>query len=110
MAPAFVGDTMPGSWGATYGWRARRSSSAAILPGVRMKSTALAAIAASGMPSYLALDGSWAKVMPPSALMAASPSVPSEAAPDRTMPMARLPRVLANDRKKPSIGMGGRCR
>ncbi len=61
------------------------------------------------MPSYLALAGSWAKVMPPSALMAPMPSVPSEAAPDSTTPMARWPSVLASERKKESIGRGGRC-
>ena len=37
---------------------------------------------------------SWAKVIPPSALISSSPSVPSVAVPDRITPIARCPLVL----------------
>jgi hypothetical protein len=37
------------------------------------------AMAARGMPSYLALSGVWAKARPPCVLISRSPSAPSEA-------------------------------
>ena len=60
-----------------------RAISLAMPAGVRMKSTQPEAIALAGMPSYLAELGSWAKVMPASPLMAATPRVPSDAVPER---------------------------
>ena len=41
------------------------------------------------MPSYLAVSGTWTKVMPPADLIARSPRVPSDPVPDRMIPMAR---------------------
>ena len=48
-------------------------------------------MALRGMPSYAAELGSWAKAMPPSALIALTPSVPSEAVPDRITPIDLVP-------------------
>ena len=56
--------------------------------GASTKSTQPAAIALCGIESYLA-DSSWAKVIPPSALIASSPNVPSVAVPESTTPIAR---------------------
>src|SRR5438445_7420088 len=56
----------------------------------RTKSTQPAAMALCGMPSNLADFSSWAKVTPPSALIAPSPKVPSEAVPERITPIALL--------------------
>lgn len=53
-----------------------------------MKSTEPLPTALCGMPSCLADSRSWAKVMPPAALISASPSVPSEPVPDRITPIA----------------------
>ncbi len=75
--------------------------------GGRTKSTQPAATALRGMPSYLADFSSCAKVMPPADLMASSPRVPSDAVPDRTTPIARLPASSAREPKKWSIGMPG---
>ena len=47
------------------------------------------AIAARGMPSYLARLGSCANVMPPAALISRSPERPSDAVPESTTPIAR---------------------
>jgi hypothetical protein len=57
-------------------------------------------MALRGMPSYFALLMSWAKVMPPSLLIAFSPMVPSEAVPERITPIARLPRSAASEARK----------
>ena len=65
-----------------------RASSAAICSGANTKSTTPDAIALRGIESYFA-ESSCAKVTPPSALMASSPTVPSLAVPDSTTPMAR---------------------
>ncbi len=59
--------------------------------GGRTKSTHPEAMALRGMPSYAAEAGSWAKAMPPSALIAFAPSVPSEPVPDRITPIPLLP-------------------
>ena len=67
-----------------------------------MWSTTPAATALRGMDSNFA-EPSWAKVIPPSALMASSPNVPSLAVPDNTMPMARSCWSCASDSKKKSI-------
>src|SRR5438874_12549665 len=56
-------------------------------------------MALCGMPSNLADFSSWAKVMPPSALVAANPKVPSEAVPERITPIALLPWSSASERK-----------
>src|SRR6185369_8899578 len=71
----------------TQGCFAIRASSLAIFFGESTRSTQPAATALRGMEGYLA-DSSWARVIPPSALMASSPSVPSIAVPERTTPMA----------------------
>ena len=47
----------------------------------------------------------WAKVMPPAALIASRPRVPSESPPDSTTPMALSPRSRASDSKKPSMAL-----
>ena len=47
-------------------------------------------MALRGILSYLADFGACAKVIPPSALIASNPSVPSVAVPDRMTPMARV--------------------
>jgi hypothetical protein len=62
-------------------------------------------MALRGMPSYAAEPGSCAKAMPPSALIALTPRVPSEAVPDKITPMALLPCARASVRRKESIGM-----
>ena len=58
--------------------------------GGRTKSTAPEAIALRGMPSNFADCGASANVMPPAALIAFSPSAPSDAVPERITPIARL--------------------
>ena len=58
-----------------------------------------------GMPRYFADCSSWTKVMPPSALIARRPSVPSEPVPDSTTPIARPSASFASERKKWSIGV-----
>ncbi len=81
-----------------------RAISLAIPSGVSTMSTAPDKIALRGMPSYCAEAGSWANVQPPSALIACTPIVPSEAIPDRTTPIACSFRSSASDRKNRSIG------
>ena len=63
------------------------------------------AIAARGMPSYLAESGVCAIVMPPTALISLMPIAPSEAVPDRMTPMARSCAQRARDSKKTSMGL-----
>jgi hypothetical protein len=77
-------------------------SSLAMSSGFSTKSTQPAAIALRGMESYRA-DSSCANVIPPSALMASNPSVPSVAVPDRITPIARPPWSCASDSRKMSI-------
>ena len=79
-------------------------SSAAIWAGGSVKSTHPDAMALAGMLENWADAGSCANVMPPSALMASSPRVPSEAVPDSTTPMALLFRSSASETKNPSMG------
>ena len=57
-------------------------------------------MALRGMPSYRAVEGSWAKVMPPSALMSSRPSVPSAPVPEKTIPIAPAPWLSASERMK----------
>ena len=70
-----------------------RTISRAISSGGSTKSTQPEAMALCGIPSCWAV-ASWAKVMPPSPLIASRPSVPSEAVPDRTTPMRLVPPVF----------------
>ena len=93
------------SAGPTKGCDPILASSSAILSGGSTKSTQPLATALRGMVSYFADFSSWAKVIPPSALMAFSPSVPSVAVPERITPIALLCRVSASDCRKKSIGM-----
>jgi hypothetical protein len=53
-----------------------------------------------GIPGNFALASSCANAMPPAALIAFSPIVPSEALPESTTPMALFPRCDASDSKK----------
>ena len=46
-------------------------------------------MAERGIPSYLAVSGTWTKVTPPTALIARRPRVPSEPVPERITPTAR---------------------
>ena len=57
--------------------------------------TAPAEIALVGIADQAAVFGSCAKVTPPSALMAFSPSVPSDPLPERITPMAAVFRSRA---------------
>src|SRR5256712_4516315 len=75
--------------------------------GGRTKSTAPEAMALRGMPSNFADCGASANVMPPSALIAFSPSAPSDALPERITPIARMFMSSASERRKRSIGMWG---
>jgi hypothetical protein len=59
-----------------------------MLSGERAKSTHYTAMTLHGIESQHA-KSSWAQVIPPSALIATSPSVPSVAVPDRITPIAR---------------------
>ena len=95
--------------GDRYGCRPIRASSRAMASGGRTKSTQPLLSALCGMPEYLADTASWAKVMPPSALISSSPSVPSEPLPDRITPMAPAPRSAASDWRKRSIGRFRPC-
>ena len=52
-----------------------------------------------GMPEYFAEAASCANVIPPSFLMAATPSVPSDAVPDSTTPMQYGGHFLEIDRR-----------
>jgi hypothetical protein len=70
-----------------------------------MKSMHPAFTALRGMLSYFADSSSWANVIPPAALMARHPSVPSEAVPDKMTPIACCPAFSASERKKSLIGM-----
>src|SRR6058998_3565363 len=64
--------------------------------GGRTKSTAPEATALRGMLSNFADCGASANVVPPSALIAFSPSAPSDALPERITPIAR-PRSQVQD-------------
>ena len=61
---------------------------AAMSDGDATTSTICVAIAARGIPSYLAVAGSCANVMPSIVLISQMPSAPSDAVPDNTTPMA----------------------
>src|SRR5438128_12150341 len=91
--------------GVRYGWVRILVSSLPTAYGERTKSTQPAAMALLGMPSNLADFSSWAKVIPPSALIAVNPKVPSEAVPERITPIALLLWSSASERKNRSIGM-----
>ena len=64
-----------------------------------------AAMALRGIPSYRADSGSWANEMPPAALTALQPSVPSLPVPDMTTATAWLPFTSASVRRNRSTGM-----
>ena len=71
-------------------WTIRGSAAGALgRIGLPARATAPELIALCGIPSNLAEWGSCAKVTPSSALMAFSPSVPSEPVPDKMTPMVR---------------------
>ena len=61
-------------------------------------------MALPGISEYRADFSFWAKVIPPLALIACSPSVPSEPIPERMTPMARLCLSSASEHRNPSIG------
>ncbi len=88
--------------GATSGWCAMRAISSAISAGASTKSTLPEATALRGMELCWALSFC-AKVMPPSALIASSPSVPSDMAPESTTPMALCPQCFAREVKNKSM-------
>jgi hypothetical protein len=67
------------------------------------RSATPATMALRGMESNLAVCASCTRVMPPSALMALSPSTPSEAEPDSSTPTARPPWSPARERRKKSM-------
>src|SRR5512133_1215992 len=67
--------------------------------------SATAPIAAEGMPSNLAVAGSWTMQRPPASWMARRPSAPSDPVPERTTPTASDPCSSASDRKKPSTAI-----
>ena len=71
-----------------YGSFAKLLNLPAISSGDSTKSTTPAAIALRGMEAERADSGRWAKVIPPAALIASKPTVPSEAVPDKTTPIA----------------------
>ena len=73
-----------------YGWREIFTSSVAISGGERTRSIIPVAMAARGMPSYFAVSGTWAMVMPPTALISRTPMAPSDAVPERITPIARF--------------------
>ena len=73
--------------------------------GESTRSIICVAIAERGMPSYLAVDGSCATVIPPIDLISRTPSAPSDAVPDNTTPIACSRSVRARDLKKKSIGV-----
>ena len=68
------------------------------------KSTTPAAIALRGIPSNRA-DMSWQKVTPPAEVMAFSPSVPSDAVPERITPIEFEPLSWAREMRNESIGL-----
>ncbi len=80
---------------ARYGCRPSRTSSRASAGMGSPVSTTPAAMALAGMSANFAVSGDCAKVMPPSALMARNPFVPSAPLPDSTTPMACAPRCAA---------------
>ena len=61
-------------------------------------------MALRGIPSNSQVARDWAMTMPPSLLMARTPSLPSLPVPESTMPMARSRWSRASDRNKKSIG------
>ena len=77
----------------------------AISAGEPTTSTICVAIAARGMPSYFAVAGSCANVMPSIVLISRIPSAPSDAVPDSTTPIACPRSERASDRKKKSMGL-----
>ena len=78
--------------------------SSAISSGERMKSARPVLITLLGMPSNLALSGSWAMTRPPCSFTAFTPLVPSDPVPDRTTTMECSRRSSAREAKKASMG------
>ena len=86
-----------------YGCRLRRTSSRASVAMGMPVSTTPARIALRGMSPNLAVCGDCAKVIPPPALIARRPSVPSDPLPESTTPMACGPRCVARVSKRKSM-------
>ena len=80
-------------------------SSAAMPSGAATWSTHPVPIAAAGIAGSPAERGSSAKTMPPRALIACTPSAPSEPLPPRTTAMAPPSRSIASARSRASTGI-----
>ena len=80
------------------------SNRAGIASGASSKSTRPVARALRGMPSNWQVWGLCTITIPPSALMARSPTLPSLPVPESTIPMARSRWSRASESKKKSIG------
>lgn len=91
------------------GWRAIRASACARAGGGSTESTQPRSTAARGIALKRADVSSWAKVKPPSALIACIPNAPSEPVPDKITPMAWPPASSANEWSRSSTGIGGCC-
>ena len=87
-------------------WRLTPISALAISSGGSVKSATPARIADSGM-LVVSADSSWTNVMPPAALMAFNPSVPSLAAPDNITPIELACWSSAKEIRKRLIGKLG---
>ena len=94
---------------ARYGCPPTCASCFAISSGGRMKSTHPLSMALCGMPACRADSSRCANVIPPTALISHSPSVPSEPVPERTTPIARAFWSCARERNRKSIGRCGPC-
>ena len=78
--------------------------SSAISSGERTKSASPVLMTLRGMPSNLALSGSWAMTRPPTSFTALTPLVPSDPVPERTTAMACSFFSSAREAKKASMG------
>lgn len=101
-----LGSSAGGS-GRAYGWPAIRSSSLAISRGRKTWSILPSRTADRGMPGWIAVISSLAKVAPPPALIACSAITLSDPLPERITPTARAFWIFASDRSRWSIGMFG---
>ncbi len=81
------------------------ASLAGISSGGSTKSTTFASIALFTIWSHSANLGSSTIVIPPFSLIFRSPSVPSLSVPENSTPTAHFPWTLANELKKPSMGI-----
>ena len=118
LAAGVVPGLEVGGWAPQIGMARDLDQLGGEAPGGRTRSTMPVAMAARGMPSYLAVSGSCARVMPPTDLMSRMPAAPSDAVPDRMTPIARWCAASASERRKKStgtycelsVGRGRRCR